>query len=92
MAVQSIRTTVQIRDVAGNHLFVSTGKMPLRKVNRVSQIDHATQQVRSSSEAFDDAGNLLPSRPGSPKVISRSCFSGGFSIFNDLDFGGWFCG
>ncbi len=36
MAVQSIRTPVQIRDVTGDHLFVSTGKVPLRKVNRVS--------------------------------------------------------
>jgi hypothetical protein len=36
MAIQSIRTPVQIRDVAGNHLFMSTGKMPLRKVDRVS--------------------------------------------------------
>ena len=36
VAVQSIRAPVQIRNVAGNHLFMSTGKMPLRKVDRVS--------------------------------------------------------
>ena len=36
VAVQSIRTPVQIRDVTGNHLLVSTGKVPLGKVDRVT--------------------------------------------------------
>ena len=36
MAVQSIRTPVQERDVAGNHLFVPAGKIPLGKMDRVS--------------------------------------------------------
>jgi hypothetical protein len=36
VAVQSIRTPVQIRDVAGDHLFVAARKMPFREMNRVS--------------------------------------------------------
>jgi hypothetical protein len=36
MAVQSIRTPVQIRDVAGDHLFVAPRKMPFREMDRVS--------------------------------------------------------
>jgi hypothetical protein len=36
MAVQSIRTPVQIRDIAGDHLFVTAGKMPFREMDRVS--------------------------------------------------------
>ena len=35
MAVESIRTTVQVRDVAGNHFLVTPREMPLRKMNRV---------------------------------------------------------
>jgi hypothetical protein len=36
MAVQSIRTAVQKRNVAGDHLFVATRKMTFREMNRVS--------------------------------------------------------
>jgi hypothetical protein len=66
--------------------------MPFREVNCVSEFNHAAQEVRPHSETFDDAGNLLSSRPGSPKVISGSGFSGCFRIFDDLDFGGRFRG
>src|ERR1700678_1918935 len=66
--------------------------MPFRKVNCISEFNHAAQEVRPSSEALDDAGNLLSPRTGSPKVVSRRGFSGGFSIFNDPDFRGGFRG
>ena len=36
MAVQSIRTPVQIRNVAGDHLFLAARKMPFREMDRVS--------------------------------------------------------
>jgi hypothetical protein len=92
MAVQSIRTPIQIRNVAGNHLLMAAGEMALREMDGVSQFDDATQKVRPRSEALDDARNLLSPRPGSPKVVSGSRFSGGFRVFNDPDFRGWLCG
>jgi len=88
MAVQSIRTPVQIRDVAGDHLFVAARKMPGREMDRVSQFDDATQEVRPRSEALDNAWNLPSPRPGSPKVVSRSRFAGSFRVFNNPDLGG----
>ena len=36
MAVQSIRTPVQIRDVASDHLFVAARKMPFGEMDGVS--------------------------------------------------------
>ncbi len=36
MAVQSIWTPVQIRDVAGDHLFLAARKMTFREMNRIS--------------------------------------------------------
>ena len=87
MAVQSIGTPVQIGHVAGDHLFVAARQMPFREVHRISQIDHTAQEVWPNSEALDDAGNLLSPRAGSPKVIRRSRLSGGFSIFDDSNFG-----
>jgi len=91
MAVQSIRTPVQIRDVAGDHLFVAARKMSFREMDRVSHFNDAPQEVRPRSEALDDAGNLLSSRPGSPKVVGGGRFSGGFRIFDDSDFSGRLC-
>ena len=67
--------------------------MSVRKVDRVSWIDHATQEVRPRSEALDDAGYLLSPRPSSPEVVSRGRLTGGLSIFDDPDLdgrlGGW---
>jgi len=86
MAVESIGTPVQIRNITRNHLFVAARKMPLREMDGVAHFDDATQKVRPRSEALDNARNLLPPRPGSPEVISRSRFSSGFSILDDSDF------
>jgi hypothetical protein len=62
--------------------------MPLRKVDCVSEFNHSTQKVGARAKALDDAGNLLSSRSGPPKVVSRGRFSSGFGIFNDPDFSG----
>jgi len=60
--------------------------MTFGEVDRVSQFDHATQEIRPHAEALDNAGDLLSPRSGPPKVISRGGFPGGFAILNDLDF------
>jgi hypothetical protein len=86
MAVQSIRTAVQVRDVAGDHFLIAAGKMPFRKMDGVSHFDDTTQEVGPCSEALDDAGNLLSPRSGPPKVVSCGRFSSGFRIFDDPDF------
>jgi hypothetical protein len=66
--------------------------MAFREVNGISKFNHAAQEVRPRSEALDDAGNLLSSRTGAPKVVSRGGFPGGLGIFDDPDFGGRFRG
>jgi len=88
VAIQSIRTPVQKRDVAGDHLFVAARKMPFGEMDGVSQFDDAAQKVRPRSEALDDAGNLLSARPSPPKVVSGGRFSSGFRVFDDFDFRG----
>ena len=87
MAVQSIRAPVQVGDMAGNHLLVSPCEMPFGKVNGIRELNHLPQEVRSRSEAFDDAGNLLPARAGPPKVIGGGGFAGRLSVFDDSNFG-----
>ncbi len=40
MTVQSIRTAIQKRNVAGDHLLVPPRKVPFGKMNRVGKFDN----------------------------------------------------
>jgi hypothetical protein len=88
VAVQSIRTAVQVGDVARNHLLVPPGEMPLGKMNLVRKLDHLAEKVWSRAEALDDAGNLLAARGGAPKIVRGGDVAGGLGIFPDLNFRG----
>ena len=91
VAVQSIRTTVQVRDVAGNHLFVTPREMSLRKMNRVGELNYLAQKVGPCSEAFDNPRDLASPRASTPEIISRCDFTPGLSIFDDRDLGYRLC-
>jgi hypothetical protein len=91
MAVESIRTTIEVGNVAGDHLLVSASEMALRKMDRVSEFKHTAEEVGARSEALYDAGDLLSSRARAPVVVSSERIAGGFGIFDDLDFCRRFC-
>jgi hypothetical protein len=87
VAVESIGAPVQVRDVAGNHLFMSPREMPFREVNRIRELHDLPQKVRSRAEALDDAWHLLPSRSLAPEVVGSRRFAGRLVIFGDADLG-----
>jgi hypothetical protein len=60
VAVQSIRTAVEVGDVAGDHLLVPAGEVALGEMDSVREFDHLTQEIRAGAKALDDAGNLFP--------------------------------
>jgi len=80
VAVQSIRTPVQVGDVAGNHLLVAAGKVTLAEVNLVGKVYDLAQKVGPSAEALDDTWNLLSARSSPPVVVRCGGFAGGFMI------------
>ena len=59
MAVESIRTPVQIGDVSGDHLFVAARKMSFGKMYGVGEFHDLTQEIRPCAETLDDAGHFL---------------------------------
>jgi hypothetical protein len=61
--------------------------MPFREVDRVSEFNHPAQEVRARAEAFDNARDLLPTRTGTPEIISSGRFASGLSVFDNFDFG-----
>lgn len=61
VTVQSIRTAIQVGDIAGDHLLMAAGEMPFRKMNAIGKLDNLPQKIRARAKALDDSGNLLPS-------------------------------
>ena len=69
VTVQSIRTPVEIGDVTGNHLLVSSGEIALGKVHCVRKFYDLAQEVRARSEALDDSGYLPTPGTSSPEIV-----------------------
>lgn len=62
-------------------------EMSFGEVNGVGELDYLAQEVGARSEAFDNAGNLLATRPGTPEVVCGSGIARSFCIFDEADFG-----
>ncbi len=86
MAVQSIRTAIQVRDVASDHLFMAAGEMSFGEMDGVREVHYLAQEVRTRTEALHDAGDLLPAGVGAPVIVGGKGRAGGFGIFGDSDF------
>jgi hypothetical protein len=91
MAIQSIRTPIEERDVAGNHLLVPARQVPFRKMDGVGKFNNLSQKIRPRAKAFDDAGHLLSSRARAPKIVCCSYFAGSLGVFGDPDLCRRFC-
>jgi len=59
VTVQSIRTPVQVGNMAGNHFLGTTRKMAFGKMNGVGELDNLAEKIGPRSEALDDTRNLL---------------------------------
>src|SRR5271166_691753 len=88
VAVESIRTAVQVGDIAGDHLLVAALQMSLGKMNSVGEVHHLAEKVGPRAEALDDAGNLRPSRARAPVIVGGKSVAGRFGIFDDANLGG----
>ena len=61
MAVQSIWTPIQVRNVAGDHLLMASRKMAFGEVDGIRELNYLLQEIRPCAETLDDARDLLPS-------------------------------
>jgi len=60
VAVQSIRTAIEIGDIAGDHLLVSAREVALGEMDSVGELHHLAQEIRAGAETLDDTRNLFP--------------------------------
>jgi hypothetical protein len=82
VAVQSIRTAVQVADIAGDHLLVAALQMAFGEMNGVGEVHHLAEKVRARAESLDDAGHLLAARARAPVVIGGERVARGFGILD----------
>jgi len=59
VTVQSIRTPIQVGNMAGNHFLGTTWKMTFGKMNGVGEVDNLAEKIGPRSETLDDTRNLL---------------------------------
>ena len=85
MAIQSIGTSIEIRDVAGDHLLVPAGEVAFREMDRVGEIDDLAQEVGARAKALNDARDLLPAGARAPVVVGGERATGGFGVFGNFD-------
>jgi len=87
MAVQSIWTTIQVRDMAGYHFFVPPRQMSFRKMNSVGELDYLAKKIGSCSETFNNPRDLASPGACPPEIVSGCDLAGGLGIFDDRDLG-----
>src|SRR5258708_4192638 len=69
MAVESIRTPVQVRDMAGDQLLVPPRKVPFGEMDGVRKLDHLTQEIWARAKTFNDSGDLCSPRARPPEIV-----------------------
>src|SRR5438270_462734 len=55
MAVQSIWAPIQVRNVAGDHLLMTSGEMAFGEVDRIRELNYLLQEIRPCAETLNDA-------------------------------------
>jgi hypothetical protein len=85
MAIQSIGALVQVGDVAGNHLFMTTCKVPIRKMDLVREIDESSQEIWTGAKTLNDPWHLRCSGSGANKGICLLKVAASLVLLHDSD-------
>ena len=88
MAIQSIRTSIEIRDIAGDHLLVPASQVPFGEMDGIGEIDDLAQEVGARAKALNDARDLSPAGARAPVVVGGERATGGFGVFGNFDLRG----
>ena len=86
MRIQSIGTTIEPRDPAGDCFLGAPVEVTFRKVHRVTEAHHLAQKIRPMTETLEDAGHLLTTGVGAPLVVDRCNLAGCVRVFHYIDF------
>ena len=87
MAVQSIWTSVQVRNVARDHFLVVSREMAFREMNGIGKFDYLPKEIRARPETLDNSWHLLSTGAGAPVVICGGHVPTRFGIFGDPNLG-----
>ena len=85
MRVQSIRTPVEVGDIARDRLLDTAREVSFREVDRVAELHDLAEKVGPVTEAFEYAWHLLTAGVGTPLVIHLGDFTGCIRVFDECD-------
>jgi hypothetical protein len=86
MRIQSIGTTIEPGDPAGDRFLGPAREVPFRKVDRIAEAHDLAQEIRPMAKALENAGHLLAPRMGAPLVIYRRNLASRVSVLDQLYF------
>jgi hypothetical protein len=86
VAVESIRATVQKRNIARDHFLVTADKVAFGKMNCVGKVDDLFEEIGASAEAFYNAGNFFAAGVSAPVIVGFGCFPFCVGILSNVDF------
>jgi hypothetical protein len=84
MRIQSIGTTIEPRDPAGDGFLGPAREMSFRKVDGIAEAHDLAQEIRAMAKALENSGHLLAPRMGAPLVIYRRNLASRLSILDQL--------
>ena len=87
MRVQSIRTSVEIGNPAGNSFLLASAQVSLGKMDCVAKLQDIAKEIRSVAEAFQNPRHLLSARLLAPFVVDGSHVASGIGVLNQPDLG-----
>jgi hypothetical protein len=86
MRVQSIGTTIEPGDPAGNCFLGAAGKVALRKVHGITEAHHLAQKIWAMTETLEDSWHLLATGMGAPFVVDGCDLAACVRVFHYVDF------
>jgi hypothetical protein len=86
MRVQSIGTTVEPGDPAGDGFLGATVEVAFRKMHGVTEAHHFAQKIGPMTETLEDPGHLLTTGVGAPFVVDRCDLAGCIRVFHYINF------
>jgi hypothetical protein len=87
MRVQSIWTSVEIRNPAGNSFLLAPAQVSFGKMDRVAKLHDIAKKIGPVAEALQNSRHLLSARLLPPFVIDGCHVASGIGVLDHPDLG-----
>ena len=86
VAIQSIGTSIEVRDIARDHFLGASSEVPFGEMDGIGEVNYLTKEVRARAETLDDARDPLAAGACTPVVVGGERVANSFGVFGDNNF------